>query len=482
MYKGEGLPSPFFFIVLMSNCFAQLGIEGWLHPDPNFLTIEDSSSYIHLYNDIHIGIINFNDSLNISENKQGFKFVNRTSNGLINFSYNKFHSIVQIIEKDYSSKKSNNYSEILLGYKIKKAIITSDVSVTKYSGINELSPSLLLSTNLRSGMIFSFGRSIKKIPLQFSLNYTDFMYSLNNIYTDHVIDQYRMSFRGENYRIEYTMDDDDWKINPTDSSLSKIDLVYGNNKTISLSGYLSLSNNQKINWSYTTMNSYSKLKLLNNSNHPFFKVNKYTNDNYVFSLDYLFNKFNVIYIKKKVNLYISNRTMVTRIDANLTPFFILMPIINNTSNGELEQEIFAIKLKPIKFVYLTPYIQFGFIRDKYNIAFETQSLNLFGFPTSVYSDKINLNIIGKDALDLQFGVYIIRNKWSINAIFSQHVPLFIYKSSKSGSEEQIPEDPEDYIEYPDLQSILGNIEENIIYGNNYGGGEFNLSIIRYLDQ
>ena len=177
--------------------------------------------------------------------------------------------------------------------------------------------------------------------------------------------------------------------------------------------------------------------------------------------------------------------MVTRIDANLTPFFILIPIVNNTSNGELEQEIFAIKLKPIKFVYLTPYIQFGFIRDKYNIAFETQSLNLFGFPTSVYSDKINLNIIGKDALDIQFGVYIIRNKWSINVTFSQHVPLFIYKSSKSGSEEQIPEDPEDpedYIEYSDLQSILGNIEENIIYGNNYGGGEFNLSIIRYLDQ
>jgi len=490
LYKGEGLPSPFvLFIVLMSNCFAQLGIEGWLHPEPNFLTIEDSSSHLHIYNDTHIGIINFNDSLNISENKQGFKLVNKTSNGLIKFDYNKHHSIAQIIGKDYSSKTSNNYSEIRLGYKSKNGIITSDASVAKYSGINELSPSLLLSTNLRSGMIFSFGRSIKKIPLQLSLSYTDFLYSLNNIYTDHVIDQYRMSFRGENYRIEYTMDDDDWEINPTDSSLSKIDLVYGNNKTISLSGHLSLSNNQKINWSYTGILSDFKLKLLNNSNHPFFKVNKYTNDNYIFSFDYLFNisnyKFNVIYIKKKVDLYISNRTMVTRIDANLTPFFILIPTVNNTSNGELEQEIFAIKLKPIKFVYLTPYIQFGFIRDKYNIVFETQSLNLFGFPTSVYSDKININIIGKDALDLQFGVYIIRNKWSINATFSQHVPLFIYKSSRSGSEEQNPEDPEDpqdYIEYPDLQSILGDIEGNIIYGNNYGGGKFNLSIIRYLDQ
>ena len=227
LYKGEGLPSPFIFLVILLGfvniSWAQLGSKNWLHPNPNFLTIEDSSSYLHLYNDSHIGLINFNDSLHISKNKQGFKFVNRTSNGLINFSYNKFHSIVQIIEKDYSSRKSNNYSEILLGYKIKKAIITSDVSVTKYSGINELSPSLLLSTNLRSGMIFSFGRSIKKIPLQFTLNYTDFLYSLSNIYTDHVIDQYRMSFRGENYRIEYTMDDDDWEINPSDSSFSKID-------------------------------------------------------------------------------------------------------------------------------------------------------------------------------------------------------------------------------------------------------------------
>ena len=466
----------------MSNCFAQLGIEGWLHTDPNFLTIKDSSSYIHIYNDTHIGLINFNDSLTITDNNRGIKYIKRFDHGEVRVNYTQYHSITEFIEQDYSAGFRNNYSKTSFGYKLKIDPIAADLDIAKYSKINELSPSLMLSANLRPGLIIRLGKSIQKPPFQFSINYTDFLYRLNDIYTDHEKFQYGINLSGKNYNIDYMMEEDDWIINPTDSSLSKIDLVYGNNKTISLSGYLSLSNNQKINWSYTTMNSYSKLKLLNNSNHPFFKVNKYTNDNFVFSLDYLFNKFNVIYIKKKVDLYISNRTEVTRIDANLPPFFILMPKINNKSNGELEQEIFAIKLKPIKFVYLTPYIQFGFIRDKYNIAFETQSLNLFGFPTSVYSDKINLNIIGKDALDLQFGVYIIRNKWSINVTFSQHVPLFIYKSSKSGSEEQIPEDPEDYIEYPDLQSILGNIEENIIYGNNYGGGEFNLSIIRYLDQ
>ena len=61
-----------------------------------------------------------------------------------------------------------------------------------------------------------------------------------------------------------------------------------------------------------------------------------------------------------------------------------------------------------------------------------------------------------------------------------HVPLSIYKDS--GSEDQIPEYPEDYVEYSDLQSIIGNIEKNIVSGSNYGGGKFNFSIIRYLGE
>jgi len=463
--KGEGLPSPFIFLVILLGfldlSWAQLGSKNWLHPDPNFITIKDSSSYFHIYNDTHIGLINFNDSLNISKNKQGFKFVNRTSKGLIKFAYNKHHSIVRIIEKDYSSRKSNNYSEILLGYKINKAIITSDVSVTKYSGINELSPSLLLSTNLRSGMIFSFGRSIKKIPLQFTLNYTDFLYSLNNIYTDHVIDQYRMSFRGENYRIEYTMDDDDWEINPSDSSFSKIDLEDGNNKTISLSGYLSLSNNQKINWSYTTMNSYSKLKLLNNSNHPFFEFNKYTNNNHIFSLNYLFHKsnykFNIMFQNKLVDLYTSIRIWPSRINNDLNLFFNLVPRIINNSTGELKQNLFSIQIMSAKFVFLSPYIQIDWVKDRYDITIDTKSLSIFGFPIPDYSDDQKLNIIGKEAINLLVGVNSIKNKWSFSASFSQHIPYKIDVIETIVSEEEKKEDI-------------------------YGGGEFNLSIIRYLDQ
>jgi hypothetical protein len=464
--KGEGLPSPFIFLVIslgfVNLSWAQLGSKNWFHPNPNFITIEDSSSYINIYNDTHIGLINFNDSLNISENKQGFKLVNRTSNGLIKFVYNKHHSIVQMIETDYSTTNSNNYNEMLLGFKIKKGLITSDASVTKYSGINALSPSLLLSTNLRSNMIFSFGRSNKKIPLQFNLNYTDFSYSLNNIYTDHIIDQYRISLRGKNYRIEYAMGDDTWKINSSDSSLSKIDLEDGNNKTISLSGYISLKNNKKVNWSYTTINNYSKLRLLNNSNKRFFELNKYTNDNHIFSLNYLFHKsnykFNIMFQNKLVDLYTSIRIWPSRINNDLNSFFNLVPRIINNSIGELKQNLVSIQIMSAKIVFLSPYMQIDWIKDRYDITIDTKSLSIFGFPIPDYSDNQKLNIIGKEAINILVGINIIKNKWSFGTSFSQHIPYKI-----------------DVIEI--IVSEEKKEKEDI-----YGGGEFNFSIIRYLDQ
>ena len=461
--KGEGLPSPFFlFIVLMSNCFAQLGIEGWLHPDPNFLTIKDSSSYIHIYNDIHIGIINFNDSLNISENKQGIKYIRRFDHGEVRVNYTQYHSITEFIEQDYSAGFRNNYSKTSFGYKLKIDPIAVDLDIAKYSKINELSPSLMLSANLRPGLIIRLGKSIQKTPFQFSINYTDFLYRLNDIYTDHEKFQYGINLSGKNYNIDYMMEEDDWIINPTDSSLSKIDLVYGNNKTISLSGYLSLSNNQKINWSYTTMNSYSKLKLLNNSNHPFFEFNKYTNDNYVFSLNYLFNKsdykFNIMFQNKLVDLYTSIRIWPPRINNDLDQFFNLVPRIINNSMGELKQNLFSIQIIQAKFVSLSPYIQIDWIKDRYDITIDTKSLSIFGFPIPDYSDNQKLNIIGKEAINLLVGVNIIKNKWSFSASFSQHIPYKIDVIETIVSEEE--EKKEDI----------------------YGGGEFNLSIIRYLDQ
>ena len=69
--KGEGLPSPFILgviiVIFIDPSWAQLGSKKWLHPNPNFLTIEDSSSYLHLYNNTHIGVINFNTETTVDE-------------------------------------------------------------------------------------------------------------------------------------------------------------------------------------------------------------------------------------------------------------------------------------------------------------------------------------------------------------------------------------------------------------------------------
>ena len=65
MIKGEGLPSPFFLqaFILFSTIFAQFGSEQWLHPSAHLFALKDTGSYILVYNNYHIGLINFNDSL-----------------------------------------------------------------------------------------------------------------------------------------------------------------------------------------------------------------------------------------------------------------------------------------------------------------------------------------------------------------------------------------------------------------------------------
>ena len=72
--KGEGLPSPFLFMAVIFFMFnigvAQFGSAEWLHPGTNIFTDKDTSSFMQLYNNSHIGLINFDDSLNITENRQ----------------------------------------------------------------------------------------------------------------------------------------------------------------------------------------------------------------------------------------------------------------------------------------------------------------------------------------------------------------------------------------------------------------------------
>ena len=76
--KGEGVPSPFVCLILIilfiNCCSAQFGTKFWLHPYIHTINSEHDSSYIQVYNDSHIGLVHFNDSLNISNNRHGIKY------------------------------------------------------------------------------------------------------------------------------------------------------------------------------------------------------------------------------------------------------------------------------------------------------------------------------------------------------------------------------------------------------------------------
>ena len=157
---------------------------------------------------------------------------------------------------------------------------------------------------------------------------------------------------------------------------------------------------------------------------------------------------------KLVDLYTSIRIWPSRINNDLNLFFNLVPRIINNSTGELKQNLLSIQIMSAKFVFLSPYIQIDWVKDIYDITIDTKSLSIFGFPIPDYSDNQKLNIIGKEAINLLIGVNI---KWSFSASFSQHIPYKIDVIETIVSEEEKKEDI-------------------------YGGGEFNLSIIRYLDQ
>jgi len=160
---------------------------------------------------------------------------------------------------------------------------------------------------------------------------------------------------------------------------------------------------------------------------------------------------------KLVNLYTSIRIWPSRINNDLNLFFNLVPRIINNSAGELKQNLFSIQIMSAKLVFLSPYIQIDWVKDRYDITIDTKSLSIFGFPIPDYSDNQKLNIIGKEAINILVGINMIKNKWSFSASFSQHIPYKIDVIETIVSEEGKKEDI-------------------------YGGGEFNLSIIRYLDQ
>ena len=448
---------------MSSVSIAQYGTVEWIHPRNNFEEI-DSSSYVHVFGRSHIVLIDFADSLDIFEHNYGLKYNKRVGNGVIKFNVIQNQVVTKILEADYSLNIQNNYSEVLLlGYVMEKGIFSVDLEMIKYSGVNEISPSLLFSARLRPWLKLSLGRAIYSNPFNLSINYTDFIYIMNGAHTDHERYHYGISFMGERYIINCAMESDVFEINSNDSSPANIEINTGIKRKMYLNGALYLNNNRKIDWFYYKNYNQIGLDLYNDSEESFFTINKYENENYVFSLGYQFNlkehMFNIALFQREMDFSLSNRIQPNFINTDLELFFNDAIFVNNADIGKIEQRAFSARLSPnIPFI-LSPTLQIDWLIDHYYMNMSTNGWVL-GLP--MYVDNQNQKIIGKEALNIRLEMVGKFNHWSLSVFFSQHIPYKIITTDEIYV-------PSDYTEGEKRKEKM------------YGGGLFNISLIRYLD-
>ena len=74
--KGKILSFPFSLIislVFISGIFAQFGISTWIHSNLEYIQPSNDQNAIQIFNDSHVGLLNTNDSLRVSESVYGIR-------------------------------------------------------------------------------------------------------------------------------------------------------------------------------------------------------------------------------------------------------------------------------------------------------------------------------------------------------------------------------------------------------------------------
>ena len=85
------------------------------------------------------------------------------------------------------------------------------------------------------------------------------------------------------------MEENDWIIKGNETLPNSIELYTGIKRNMYLNGVFYFSNKRALKWTYYQRVSQTKLDFKNNFNSDFININNFTNDNYVFFLDYQFN-------------------------------------------------------------------------------------------------------------------------------------------------------------------------------------------------
>ena len=473
--KGEGLPSPFVCLILIilfiNCCSAQFGTEFWLHPYIHTINSEHDSSYIQVYNDSHIGLVKYDGSLNISNNRYGINYEKKIVNNKFRIYYNKYRSITKFIESrepSYSFNISNNYYELVLGHEYNGEIIATAISLSKNSKINQIFPSILVKIKIKPRIIISIGKYIQKVPFSLKIGYTDYLYSLSDIIMAHDINHIGLIYASEYYKIEFSSTLDNWEFNSSNAPLGEIDIQDGMIKDIYINGKFYLKDKNQVDIGYQNSYSETEFDLIDSMGNDLVNVNKYTTENHIFLFKYLFSysKYNVVasFYHRELDFILSDRINFPQ-DYDFSALFYNSIFINNLNVGFLSQNMFSITLKYKTKSNYNPIFQVDWIKDQYDINIDTKGFAL-GIPLTEYIKNNYYNIIGKKAFDVSLGIILTLNHWMAKASFSQHIPYKIDMIERvtTPEETQIPASEKTH-----KQQL-------------YGGGEFNLSIIRYLDQ
>jgi len=468
LIKGEGLPSPFFcwilILVFINCCSAQFGTDLWLHPNIHTVNSENNSSYIQVYNDSHIGLIHFNDSLNISNNRHGIKYEKKIVNNKFKIFYDKYRSSAQYIEPrepSYSFNISNNYHELLLGHEYNGEILATAISLSKNSKINQIFPSILLKIKIEPRIIISIGKYIQKVPFRLNIGYTDYLYSLSNILRAHDINHIGLIYACEYYKIDFSSTLDNWEFNSSNAPLGEIDIKDGKIKDIDINSTFYIKDNKQVDIGYQNSNSRTAFNLIDSSGDDLININKYSIANHIFSFKYHYSnsKYNITssFYLRGVDFILSDRVNLLQ-DYDYSALFNNSTFINNFNEGSLSQKMLSIILRPQTKSNYNPIFQVDWIQDQYDINIDTKGFAL-GIPLPEYIKNKYYNIIGKEAFNVRLGIKINLYHWMVNAAFSQHIPYKIDTKERVATSEAGKKQKQEY----------------------YGGGKFNISVIRYLD-
>ena len=452
LYKGGVFASPFLFIIFFSILFSQFGTENWLHPNiTNHYNVTDSISYLEFLNNTHIGIRDFESSLNIYEINSGVNYKQKiNNNGKLHISYLNIFQQIEQIDTNFHFHYKQKYQSASVSY-INSFSNSRQVGWIK---INEhllkLSYGTLLEYNIRNITTVEMEYSKINTPISLLLSYEDFIYFPQDLFRLDNYYKFKVTYNNDKFLFQNTL----WvKNSGISSEQNKLESPENNIIRFETGGIASINQKNKVDWFYYFVDKKTEFSFYQNSI-KFLKIN-------CFNTRIHFAGFNhtKIYENYSFQYGFSYRQLDTNASARLrtstisNDLFTLFgaPIINNKDNGLLKQYNF---LTQYKLFYNSSIISFNISahKEEYDISLTTIPINSFGLPLTDPS-KQKLNIIGKNAINLGFEYEYNYKSIIFNLYFDQQIPLKIY-----------------YIEIPE-----DDLKESTKI---YGGGLFKLSIIK----